>query len=82
MPGVTDNVGRTAREALEACLAVKLQAAEKVYASRQYLIRGKLSKEEAERIATQLLGNPLINRFEIKSRQDWDPKKGMGILRP
>ena len=82
LPGVTDNVGRTAYEALEACLAVKLQAAEKVYASRQYLIQGRLSLEEAERIATQLLGNPLINRFEIRSHEQWDPKKGMGVLIP
>jgi phosphoribosylformylglycinamidine synthase II len=82
LPGVTDNVGRTAREALEACLTVTLGLAEKVYASRQYLIKGRLSKIEATRIATQLLGNPLINSFEIKGHEDWDSKKGMGIFVP
>ncbi|MCJ7546167.1 MAG: phosphoribosylformylglycinamidine synthase subunit PurL [Deltaproteobacteria bacterium] len=82
LPGVTDNVGRTAREALEACLAVRLKDEEKVYTSRQYLIKGQLSQAEAERIATQLLGNPLINRFEIRSHEQWDHQKGMGILVP
>jgi phosphoribosylformylglycinamidine synthase II len=82
LPGVTDNVGRTAREALEACLTVRLKAEEKVYTSRQYLIQGRLSKAEVERIAAELLGNPLINRFEIRSQAEWDPERGMGILVP
>jgi phosphoribosylformylglycinamidine synthase len=82
LPGVTDNVGRTAREALEACLAIRLQEEEKVYTSRQYLIKGDLSRAEAERIATELLGNPLVNRFEIRSRKEWDPEKGFGPLVP
>jgi phosphoribosylformylglycinamidine synthase len=82
LPGVTDNVGRTAREALEACLAVRLKDEEKVYTSRQYLIQGRLSQAEAERIATQLLGNPLINRFEIRSHGQWDHQKGMGVIVP
>jgi phosphoribosylformylglycinamidine synthase len=82
LPGVTDNVGRTAREALEASLAVRLKDEEKVYTSRQYLITGQLSQAEAEKIATELLGNPLINRFEIRSREEWDPEKGIGPLVP
>jgi len=82
LPGVTDNVGRTACEALEACLGVRLKEEEKVYTSRQYLIQGRLSQAEAKRIATELLGNPLINRFEIRCQEAWDPKKGMGILVP
>ena len=82
LPGVTDNVGRTAREALEACLTVRLKDTEKVYTSRQYLIKGALSRAETERIATQLLGNPLVNRFEIRGREEWDSKKGFGPLIP
>jgi phosphoribosylformylglycinamidine synthase subunit PurSL len=82
LPGVTDNVGRTACEALEASLSVRLKEEEKVYTSRQYLIQGQLSPAEAEKIAKELLGNPLINRFEIKSQESWDPQKGMGILVP
>jgi phosphoribosylformylglycinamidine synthase len=82
LPGVTDNVGRTARETLEACLDLRLEDAQKVYTSRQYLIKGELSKAEAEMIAKEHLGNPLINRFEIRSQKEWDPQKGMGILVP
>ncbi|MBN1255320.1 MAG: phosphoribosylformylglycinamidine synthase subunit PurL [Deltaproteobacteria bacterium] len=82
LPGVTDNVGRTAREALEASLSIHLKEDEKVYTSHQYLIQGDLSRTEVEQIATQLLGNPLINRFEIKSKEEWDPQKGFGPLVP
>jgi len=82
LPGVTDNVGRTAREALEACLTTKLKEEEKVYTSHQYLIQGDLSRAEVQRIATNLLGNPLINRFEIRSQEEWDSEKGIGPLVP
>jgi len=82
LPGVTDNVGRTAREALEACLTTRLQEEEKVYTSHQYLIQGDLSRAEVGQIATQLLGNPLINRFEIRSQEEWDSEKGIGPLIP
>jgi phosphoribosylformylglycinamidine synthase II len=82
LPGVTDNVGRTACEALEACLNIRLKAEEKVYTSRQYLLTGQLSQAEANKIAKELLGNPLINRFEIRSKEEWDQKKGIGPLVP
>ncbi|UCC66586.1 MAG: phosphoribosylformylglycinamidine synthase subunit PurL, partial [Deltaproteobacteria bacterium] len=82
LPGVTDNVGRTAREALEACLAVHLREEERVYTSRQYLIRGDVTREEAQEIATGLLGNPLIHRFEIRGREEWDPINGIGPIVP
>jgi len=41
-PGVTDNVGKTAREAIELRLGVQLREDEKVYTSTQYLIKGEL----------------------------------------
>ncbi|MBW2039223.1 MAG: phosphoribosylformylglycinamidine synthase subunit PurL [Deltaproteobacteria bacterium] len=82
LPGVTDNVGRTAREALEACLEVRLKQEERVYTSRQYLIKGDLSREEIKKIATGLLGNPLVHRFEIRSREEWDLVKGIGPIVP
>ena len=82
LPGVTDNVGRTAREALQDCLAIRLKEDERVYTSRQYLIKGEISRQDAHRIATELLGNPLINRFVIKGRGEWDPKRGIGPIVP
>ena len=82
LPGVTDNVGRTARETLLQVLRTPLREEEKVYTSRQYLIKGELGREEAGRIATEVLGNPLINRFEIRSKEEWDPKVGIGPIVP
>ena len=82
LPGVTDNVGRTAREALMARLDLQLRDDERVYSSTQYLIKGRLSREEAWRIATEYLGNPLIHRFVVLSRVEWDPEKGVGPTVP
>jgi phosphoribosylformylglycinamidine synthase II len=68
LPGVTDNVGRTAREGVCLILPGRLSPGQKVYTSLQYLIRGLTKRSDAERIATGLLGNPLIQRFVILDR--------------
>ena len=68
-PGVKDNVGDTAREASEELLKRKLSGG--VYTSKHYLISGKLTKSEAEKIARGLLANELIQRFEIKSASEF-----------
>lgn len=81
-PGVTDNVGRTAREAVELLLQRKFSPEEAVYTSVLYLIKGRLTGEQAQSIATGLLANILIQRFLIKERKSWDPEKGMGISVP
>jgi len=65
LPGVTDNVGRTAREGISLILPNRLPADQKVYTSLQYRIAGLADRAKAERIATGLLGNPLIQRFTI-----------------
>ncbi len=76
-PGVTDNVGKTAKEAIEWRLGKKLKEGEKVYTSTQYLIRGNLKHEDVQKICTDLLGNSLIQRFEI-----WKAKEWMGKVEP
>jgi phosphoribosylformylglycinamidine synthase subunit PurSL len=70
-PGVTDNVGRTAREGIEAVLGRHLAPEEAVYTSRQYLLTGRLTRDEVERVARDLLANSLIQRWEIRSIEDW-----------
>ncbi len=70
-PGVTDNVGKTAKEAMEWRLGRKLKDEEKVYTSTQYLLRGSLKREDVERICTDLLGNSLIQRFEVWKADEW-----------
>ena len=77
-PGVTDNVGRTAREAVELLIHRKFTSEEGVYTSILYLLKGKIDRRQVETIATGLLANTLIQRFAIKDRASWDPKEGMG----
>jgi len=77
-PGVTDNVGKTARESIELVLGDRRDGRSiGVYTSRQYIIRGGIGREEAERIASGLLANDLIERYDIISGKDWNPAKGM-----
>jgi phosphoribosylformylglycinamidine synthase len=61
-PGVTDNVGATAKKASEDILKISLQG---VFFSRQYLMNGNFNEEKAERIAGGLLANSLIERWVI-----------------
>ena len=77
-PGVTDNVGKTAREAIELLLAEKNNTRKiGVYTSRQYLIKGKISQADAERIASGLLANDLIERHQIVAGSDFNFTKGL-----
>jgi len=75
-PGVTDNVGKTAREAIELRLGVQLKDQERVYTSIQYLIKGNLERPEVEKICAGLLVNPLVQRFEIIPRHLWNGQRG------
>ena len=70
-PGVTDNVGKTAREALALLFGKSPKSFFPVHTSRQYAIKGNLRREEAEKIATDLLANELIERFVIVDGKDW-----------
>ncbi|MEK6654924.1 MAG: AIR synthase-related protein, partial [Thermodesulfobacteriota bacterium] len=80
-PGVTDNVGKTAAEAI----AILTGKPVRVYTSRQYVIGGirdrcaldLLTRADAERIASELLANELIQRCEIIDGRTWDPARGM-----
>ena len=82
-PGVTDNVGKTAREAIE--LLLGYDAAERkiaVYTSRQYLISGKITGSDAEKIASGLLANDLIERHQIVSRKNFNFSRGIPAYIP
>jgi len=76
-PGVTDNVGKTAREAIELLLDKSSDRLSGVYTSRQYVIEGQINREDAERIASSLLANDLIERYMVVDGKSWDSKKGM-----
>jgi phosphoribosylformylglycinamidine synthase subunit PurSL len=81
-PGVTDNVGKTAREAIGLLLGKRSSDATPVYTSRQYAIEGKIDRKEAETIATSLLANELIERFEVIDGSHWDRIKGIAPYVP
>jgi len=75
-PGVTDNVGKTAKEAAELLLGPPSRI-RGVYTSRQYVIDGPIGRTEAQQIAASLLANDLIERYEIIDGKSWDRQRGM-----
>ena len=81
-PGVTDNVGRTAREAIQYVTGRSFKPAEGVYTSIQYLLSGHLTTDDAERIARDFLANELIQRWTIFSRSDFNRIDGVPLSVP
>lgn len=70
-PGVTDNVGRTARTVVQDALGRALGEHEEVYTATQYFLRGALARDAAERIAVELLANPLIQTTRVFAPDEW-----------
>jgi phosphoribosylformylglycinamidine synthase II len=70
-PGVTDNVGRSSREGIADLLGKSLSDGDQVFTSRQFQLWGKLTRADAELIATKLLANPLIETYLIRSKEEW-----------
>ena len=70
-PGVTDNVGRTARGALQDLVGRDLDWEEQVYTSIQYFLSGTLSREEVEHLGKDLLANTLIQTITVFSKDEW-----------
>jgi len=81
-PGVTDNVGRTAKEAIQYLTGRKFTDGEAVYTSVQYLLKGNVDKASAEKIASGFLANGLIQRWQIVSASEFDRKSGVSITIP
>lgn len=69
-PGVTDNVGKTARESLGLLLKRELNNEERVYTSVIYAIEGDITQMDAQLIFSHLLGNQLIHRCTVISGHD------------
>lgn len=82
-PGVRDNPGSTAQEAIEDFLKIRFGANEGVYTSKRYCIKGAgLSFDDANRIARELLANDIIERWKIFSKSGWSLNEGVGIIIP
>jgi phosphoribosylformylglycinamidine synthase len=80
LPGVTDNVGTTARQTIEDFLKITFEEGDGVYSSKLYIVRGHISPDVAGRLGAAL-ANPLINRIVIKTRQEYGDT-GMDRLVP
>ncbi len=72
LPGVTDNVGHTAREMIEDLTGRTFVQGEDVYTSGVLFLRGEVSAREAEGFAREL-HNPLIERASVFARGDMIP---------
>ena len=71
-PGVTDNVGATARTVVRDALDRLLRPKEAVYTSIQYFFRGgKLIRDDVNHIAGDLLANPLIQTISVFTSGEW-----------
>jgi phosphoribosylformylglycinamidine synthase len=82
-PGVRDNPGATAVEAIEDLLGMRLAPGEAVYTSKRYCLSGRgLVRKDVEKIAGELLANDIIQQWRIWSRPEWDSAEGIGIILP
>jgi len=82
-PGVKDNPGSTAVEAVEDILGVNFGHEESVYTSKRFCLKGNgLTAEDTDKIAGELLANDIIQQWKIFSKDDWDPETGIGFIIP
>ncbi|QSH41775.1 AIR synthase-related protein [Lentisphaerota bacterium ZTH] len=70
-PGVTDNVGRSAKEAVGDIIGRKLRDGEKVFSSVEYMLYGRhLDRKAVEHISRDLLANELIESVSVFAGED------------
>ena len=79
LPGVTDNVGRSAREGVQDTLGRALGADEVVFKSTLFALRG-VDKETAVRIARKALANELIEQYVVKTADEMAGLDGKPLL--
>ena len=78
LPGVTDNVGTTARQTIGDFFQESEDVA--VFTSQLFFVCGKLSPVLVQKLAATL-ANPLVNRVHIKTRREYGTS-GMDMLIP
>jgi phosphoribosylformylglycinamidine synthase len=82
-PGVRDNEGATALEAMTDVLGRSFGPTAAVYSSRLYLVKApRLTLEQARTLCAELLANPIIQSWRVIPKAQWDPATGMGIVLP
>lgn len=79
-PGVRDNPGATAMEAIKDHLGKSFGPDEGIYTSKRYCLTGPgLDREDAKKIASELLSNSIIQQFKIFSKDQWDKTRGADV---
>lgn len=82
-PGVRDNAGATAVEAVDDLLGIQFPKDRSIYTSRRYCLTGKsLTEADIRKFAEELLANDIIQQWQIFHRDQWDPETGVGIIIP
>ena len=82
-PGVRDNPGATAVEAVEDLLRLRLKPGQAVYTSKRYCLKGSgVTCQDAEKIAGELRANDLIQQWAFLDHSQWDPAVGIGYVIP
>jgi phosphoribosylformylglycinamidine synthase len=82
-PGVKDNAGDTAVEAIEDLLKISFGQEEAVYTSKRYCLKGGgLAREDVEKIAHELLANDIIQQWKVFNHDNWDANTGIGHIIP
>lgn len=78
-PGVTDNVGKSAKEGIQDTISRELAPDEIVFKSTLYWVAG-VSRKECERIAQELLANELIQEWIVLERKELLNKEDIFLL--
>ena len=82
-PGVRDNPGSTALEAVEDILGIRFGPGQAIYTSKRYCLKGKgLTVIDMNKIAAELLANDIIQQWKIFPVDKWNPAQGTGIIIP
>ena len=82
-PGVKDNPGDTAVEAVEDILGLRFQPGEAIYTSKRYCLAGSaLTVEGMDKIASELLANDIIQQWRVYLPAKWSPEEGIGLVLP
>ncbi|MCG8616271.1 MAG: AIR synthase-related protein, partial [Desulfobacterales bacterium] len=79
-PGVKDNAGATAAEAIKDVLGKTFTPDEGIYTSKRYCLKGAgLEKADVEKIAAEILSNSIIQQFRVFHKDEWDKETGADV---
>lgn len=81
LPGVTDNVGRTAAKGISSILKRKIKSSD-VRSSLLYLFSGSIDNVKKEKIAKNVLCNNLIENYTILDKNDVISGKTISYVKP